>query len=363
MKRLLSIFSSIVAVVSCVYPYEVPELPEQEECLVVDGSIVLGNYASLNLRYINDSYTRPRAENWWVEDDQGTRYVASPGAGQIDLSQAPADRYYRMVMQVNGKTYSSSLEKAVDPPVLEKISFNAGEGVVNCNVSFKEGASATGFVALSYEEIWKFHTQLVDEYEVDLILCAVSKRKEPDYSRYWCWRYSKSIDETLVNLSYLGGVASEYPLRSFARGNDRNHGDYTIRVRARSISDAEYRFHNNLNTPSEGYNLFTPNPGEMAGNVRCEDDTSIPVMGYVTLSYSSVLEAHLDDRYYVAAPVNESSFIEPEPWEMYDLYYESDFRPVYSMKNDNMSVSYLWGPRRCIDCVADGGALDKPSFQ
>ena len=131
---------------------------------------------------------------------------------------------------------------------------------------------------------------------------------------------------------------------------------------ARSISEAEYRFRKNLDMPEGGYNLFTPNPGEIAGNVICEDNPSMPTLGYVTLSVQSSMEANLDGRYYKKGPVNMDQFVIISMYEIPIYYYEYNFRPVFEQKNDNMGTDIYWGELRCVDCVADGGSLEKPSF-
>ena len=378
MRRFFAILSVLAAAVSCVYPYDIPELNGEQAFLVVDGSIVVGKEASLSLSWMNKegrSTYRAKPDQWWVEDDAGTRYMPAAGELWIDLSSAPIDRPYRMVVQTEGKTYSSSFEKGIDKPVIENIEFDADNARVFCNVSLREGESGTGFLALSFEEIWKFHAQFPDQYYLHEIVPAteedpgeyvVLQRDQPDETYYWCWRYSYSGYETLVDLTNLGGTAKDYRLTSFVRAGERNHGDYSIKVYARSISEAEYRFRRNLesSTSSSGFNLFTPNPGEMAGNVRCEEDPSQRVMGYVTLSLFSSQIAHLDGRFYQHATPSTQDFLVPWPTE-YKLYYdEYQFRPITpDYESDAMEIPILWGPRRCIDCVMDGGSLEKPSFR
>lgn len=364
------------AVSSCVYPYDLPELAREQAFLVVDGSIVVGKEASLRISWINKSgvsysYTKP--DEWWVEDENGTRYLPERDKQWMDLSQAPEDCSYRMVVKTEGKTYSSSFEKGIDKPIIESIDFGTDEARVYCNVSLRESDAGVGYIALSFEEIWLFHAQYPDQYELKEIepgseetpgVYAVVLREKPDESRYWCWRYADNGHETLVDLTNLNGAARDYRLTSFARAGERNHGDYTIKVHARSISEAEYRFRRNLESSSTGFNLFTPNPGEVAGNVRCEEDPSQRVMGYVTLSLFSSKEARLDGRFYKYSDPGIAGFIEPAPYEYWLYYYEYRFRPIVpDYSSDDMNIPILWGPARCIDCVEDGGSLEKPSFK
>ena len=363
MKRAISILTLAWMTLSCVYPYKAPEISEEgNNYLVVDGSIIVGKYATLKLGHMNH-YASTLPDDWWVEDETGVQYHPRNMGDNVDLSTAPADRSYRMVVKADGKTYSSSFEKGLERPRLHDVTFEANENEVFVNVSFSEGSEGTGFVALSFEEIYKFHTLFIDAFDVDTEIWAPVKRTKPDYSRYYCWRYLRSNKETLVDLTHLGGTAKDYPITFFMRGGEENHGDYTIKISARSVSDAEYRFQKNIETTTGGYNLFSPNPGEIAGNVRCEEDPSLPVLGYVTLSLASSIEGHLDDRFYVPISINKEGYIVPTAEEIPTFYLDLKYWPLFEEKNDNMSTDIYWGPRRCIDCVADGGSLEKPSFK
>ena len=212
------------AVSSCVYPYDLPELAREQAFLVVDGSIVVGKEASLRISWINKSgvsysYTKP--DEWWVEDENGTRYLPERDKQWMDLSQAPEDRSYRMVVKKKKKTYSSSFEKGIDKPIIESIDFGTDEARVYCNVSLRESDAGVGYVALSFEEIWLFHAQYPDQYELKEIepgseetpgVYEVLPREKPDESRYWCWRYADNGHETLVDLTNLSGAARDYRL-------------------------------------------------------------------------------------------------------------------------------------------------------
>ena len=364
MKRILSVLSVLWMAFSCVYPYETPELSEEaNQYLVVDGSIIVGKYASLSVHHMNETGNL-LPDDWWVEDNTGVQYRPAHVSENVDLSKAPSDRSYRMVIKSEGKTYSSSLERGLDQPVIQDVSFESIENEVYVNVSLSDGAEGTGFVALSYEEIYKFHTQFVHKFDVDPEIWAAVKLPQPDSSLYYCWRYLKPTQETLVDMTHLGGIAKDYPVTFFPRGSEKNHGDYTIKVSARSVSDAEYRFQKNIeNVSGRGNNLFTPNPGEIAGNVRCEEDVTVPVFGYVTLSLASTMEAHLDGRYYLPVDADKSGFLDLKQEEIPHYFLHLQYWPLFEEKNDNMSTTIFWGPKRCIDCVADGGSLNKPVFR
>lgn len=365
MKRIPAILSLFWIAFSCVYPYDIPEAGEETPYLVVDGSIVVGKEATLTLRHLNQS-SRYLPDEWWVEDNTGVQYRPAQVKDAADLSKAPVDRSYRMVIKADGKTYSTSLEKGMAPPRLDEISFVADNSNVYVNVSLTEGEGGAGHVALSFEEVWRFHTLFMDFYEVQNIddKWYVLERQDPDTTRYRCWRYAHTSKEVLVDLTNLNGTAKDFPLTSFSRKSEKNHENYNIKVSARSLSDAEYRFQKNIQTSVGGYNLFSPNPGEIAGNVRCEEEPTVPVMGYVTLSLASSREAHLDGRYFIYTKIDKEGYDVPTQDQIPFYYLELVYRPLFEEGNeDGETTSIYWGPLRCVDCVADGGSLEKPSFK
>jgi hypothetical protein len=154
----------------------------------------------------------------------------------------------------------------------------------------------------------------------------------------------------------------QIPFNYFTRTNNRNHRRYSVLLIARNISEEEYRYRYNLQNNKEGGNdIFTPNPGQMQGNIRCVSDETLPVMGYVAISHASTLRGWMDNSYYIATSPNEEKLIILEPELYMDYYWKLEYRPV---KNVNLEEGsgLGWGPARCVDCLYDGGTLEKPDF-
>ncbi len=363
MKRLLYILV-VLGAVSCVYDYEIPAVEGVDNALVLDGRIVVGGKATLTASLaapLNQRvWLRPmELTSWWVEDDSGNRYEADH-TRTIDLKSAPADAAYRMVVKYGGKTYSSSFQRPAQPPVLEDLTFTSDGTQVSCNLSLALSEESAHYVALSFEEIWKFHTEYVKMYSLDTTKWIVAELDKPDDSRYWCWTRRLSASEQYLDLSALNDRAENYVVNSFSVIDNRNHEDYNIKVSARTMTAAEYRFATTLNQQDGGLNLFTPNPGEIAGNVACEEDPSEKVYGYVSTSMRSTIVKHLDNRFLVSETPVVSSVV-PAP-EDYPRYYDLGFWPVRLGFTETMNSVIIWGPRRCIDCVEAGGTLSKPDF-
>ncbi len=107
-----------------------------------------------------------------------------------------------------------------------------------------------------------------------------------------------------------------------------------------------------------GYNLFTPNPGDVSGNVRCESENGLATLGYVTSSSYATIDGKLDTRFRKTQPINYDNYIKLESSDDIQLYYE-----VYHMVPIFRTWGAVyWGGEECLDCRLRGGTLEKPSF-
>ena len=193
-------------------------------------------------------------------------------------------------------------------------------------------------------------------------MVAISPLILSDYSRYWCWQSVSTgrvypVDYTGRTESGLSG----YPLASFSRRDNRNHRRYCINVTARSISKDSYRFLRNLEENTDGGdNLFTPNPGEIAGNLRCESNPERTVLGYALFSFATSKRAFLDSRYLKPSP---PAALDYPLANFYTGLWKIGYLPLVENKpgyDPKVEGPYGWGPRRCYDCTAAGGTKTKP---
>ena len=395
MRKILSILAFCLGVTACVYPYT-PDLEEAPEgVLSVDASINIGGTSTVRLGALLSLFTSSNS-NWqqpdfsdadvWVEDDAGTRYPgvrngASPDIWSsylpnsdprspifsISTEGAPADRKYRLCIEALDGLYTSDWSDIPEAPVIEQIEFLPDDNTVTVAVSVDGGPGGTGYLLLSYDEAWEFHVDFEQRYTFDPRTMTVSENYSPDRSLYWCWTtldYKRTYPVDYSSLSDHG--IKSYPLLSFPRTDSRNHRRYCVNVSARTLSQASYRFLKNLDESSEGGdNLFTPNPGEIAGNLRCESDPDRTVLGYVIVSRTATKRAWLDSRYRKSTPPSVSSllFLLPKDW---GDFYGRGYLPLWENPNENYDPKkegpYGWGSARCYDCVAAGGTLTPPDY-
>lgn len=366
MKHLPALIS-LLLLGSCVYPYNALPSEEIERIPVIDAKIVTGDKATLSLNWVipltaTNSYKIDIPYQWWIVDDQGTVYPATSPT-EVPLANAPVDRKYQLHLEMEGNVYESDWLESITPPDIDNIVFTADEKYVYSEATIKPGKNSSGYIALSMVETWEFHTQYEAEYIMVPETGEIVDVHDPSVLNYYCWKTLVTDAESIWDLKHMDRKGFVHiPFNSFARTNNRNHRLYSVLLIARNISEEEYRYRYNLLQNKEGGNdIFTPNPGQMQGNVRCISDESIPVMGYVAISQAFTMRAWMDNSFYKATMPYEGNLIVLEPEQYLEYYNNWEYRPV-KMINLEEGSGLGWGPARCVDCLYDGGTLEKPDF-
>ena len=388
MRKILFFAAAALCATACIYPYD-PEVKEAPEgVLVVDGDVSVGDWSTVRLGVLYSldaslSSVLPdlKEAETWVEDDAGKIYPGtvgdtghtgySPYLGTvftIDTREASPERSYRLCVNALGAVYASDWSAPSAPPVIRDILFEGGEDMVTVGASVDGGDDGTGYLLLSYEETWEFHVDYYPVYEItydsyeDRLTITEGM---PDYSRYWCWRHENSglvypVDYTAMSSP---GVTA-YPIVRFSRTDSRNHRYYEIKVKAKTLTPSSYRFIKNLEDSSTGGDdLFTPNPGDLPSNIRCETDPARQVLGYVLTSRTVSKTATLDSRFLKQQPPATSRIQYLLERSYVDLW-KAGWLPLFQNTNPNrdpmVEGPFGWGPRICYDCTAAGGTLNRP---
>ena len=368
MKKIIYLLA-MFTLSSCVYA-NTPDIDDSqiESSLVIDANILLGNTSTITLSYLQPLdlshsivYRRAKGEIY-LEDSEGDKY---PAVTYYDLYRIPTfpvkeNVQYRLTVIADNKTYRSDWIEPTAPPEITDVNFTADNTQVYVRVSLEDHGQGSGYASASFEEIWKFHTDYVRLYGYIPETNSVYMLMYPDESHIWCWRknvlgYSYNID-----YSALDGVVKDYSIFHFLRTSDRNHQEYNIRVKVWNLTPEQYRFRKILEeNESIGGDLFSPEPGEVRGNVYCEDDENDKVFGYVNVSRVAMKDAKLNSRYDLwTAP---KSLIEVAPEDYLD-FYNNGYNPVEQIPSAEGGMVVGWGLGRCYDCVLAGGTLEKPSF-
>lgn len=367
MKKIFYLFAALT-LSSCIYPYT-PEIDERDytQSLVIDANILLGNTSTITLSYLQPLdidhslvYGRPKGEVY-LEDSEGGKYPAYGYYDRYRIAPFPAkdNVQYRLTVIVDGKTYHSEWIEPTAPPEITDVKFTADDTQVFVMLSMEDHGQGSGYASLTFEEIWRFHTDYIRLYGYIPESNSVYMLMAPDEEHHWCWRKNITGYSYNINYSALDGVVENYAIFSFLRTSDRNHQEYNIRVKVWNLTPEQYRYRKMLeDNESIGGNLFSPEPGEVSGNVYCESDKTERVYGYVNVSRVVTKDATLNNRY--DRWVTPKNLIDITP-EDYLKYYENGYNPVEQITTAAGTV-VGWGSGRCYDCVLAGGTLEKPSF-
>ena len=373
MKKTICLLAILAAVSACVYPYS-PELEQEDRSiLVVEGDILLGGPTVVNLRYLQPLNTSSQyykttypSGTAWVEDESGNRYPStSLSLTETALSliipteSAPTDRRYRLVVEADGETYVSDWLENLKAPTIKDIRFHADDETVYVTTSLEEAEGGNGLMAVNFDETWRFHADYGCMYSLNTNTWEISPLMS-GYPYYWCWKSVTNLDYVLIDGTEFPNGVTDYPIWAFSRYHNRNHERYSIEVQARSLSEEEYRYRKTMVDNSEtGGDLFSPNPGELTGNLRCESNPETRVLGYVSACEVSSKRAYLSSV-YLLRQVAYYDFVIPDK-EDWKTYYERGWYPVDDMNVDDQ-FGIAWGPLRCINCIAAGGTQERPDF-
>ena len=353
---------------ACVYPYDADIESSVEKELVVDANIVLGSSSTITLTYLQPLDLGKQGSNTgypvatvYLEDEAGNRYDAQGYIHTYTLNVPEGNvGKYRLTVICDSNTYRSEWIEPVQPPVLKKVSFDADENSVFVKLNMEDQGTGSGYAAVQFDEIWRSHTDYVRSYDYNPETNTIIELPRPIDVHYWCWYKKNTQTISLIDYSSFNSVVNGYVLNSFSRADVRNHQEYHIRVKLWNLSPEQYRFRKMLeDNASIGGNLFSPEPGEVRGNVFCENDPDARVFGYVNVCSIAQTETTLDDRYNKWILVNR---LDVPDAEEYPEWYAKGYMPVDDVLGSNGVLGIGWGQARCYDCIAAGGTLEKPEF-
>ena len=367
---ILILAACAAAAVSCVYPYEADLNAEAREYLVVEGEIVPGEVSDISVSYMLPlstvevvSVSYPEAEIS-VESGSGAVYKGvheSKMNYTVDLSDAPMDDTYRLRIKNvdNSKTYSSEWMQALNPCRIDSVFWHIDEDAATLSVRASVTGRDSRYFRYKYVEDWEFHSTLRASLYYDVEKDTLM-RFEGNENTYFCWRHDESRGLLPVSTAEVAeNKVVGYELTSFGSQDDRAQMLYRIDLTVYPISEDSYRYYDHLNSVSQySGSLFEPNPSEMRGNLRCDDDPDEMVIGYVGVCRGSTLRTYIDngdtgfyDQPYV---YYATEVVDREEWSNY--YTFKNWRPVYG----DIHMGYTWAGRACVDCRYSGGSKTVP---
>ena len=374
-----------------------PEIEGFESLLVVEGRLTTDTSGSTILLsnsygFDGDTLIPVTGASVRIESAGGTDHQLveqNPGEYQSNATQflPIVGERYRLVVQVSGgNRYDSDWQElqptpditALEPTYFNRINANGTETqAARFLLDTRSQGDEPAYFVWTYHETWEFYTPFQKraywEWEPEPIVRLIPFDEE--VSR--CWKNSASIEIILGNTRDLSlNEVVDFPVHQVDVTSDKVNWGYVLQVRQYAISEREYSFLNTIrqNTETTG-SIFDPIPGEVAGNIRCVDDPTVPVIGYFGASETKEALSYIDRTFF------PDSIRTTKPLDDCDLdtiFFDSgsmeDVLLNLRFKTERAGFTYLdtafqiltpvgfkLTRKECADCKLTGSPI-KPSF-
>lgn len=376
-KYILSLILAASLLDSCVTPFEPVGHEGAENILVIEGDINANGVTEVYLsrsQKLKDANKRSFLSGAivWIESEKGAKYFANQTVTGKEVSyRTPSlnlDRtlkYKLCVSLQGGHLYESQLVPVLTSPPIKSIGFERDtvKKSVTFNVSTEDPLNSTKYYKWTYTEDWEFSSHIYTTYIYNPATFSIDELNY-DKNIYYCWNKGSSTSILIASTTHLSSDKVEkMPLVSMGSTDDRISILYSIEVTQRAITQEAYQYWDNLKKNSDKVGgLFSPQPSEMMGNIKCISDPTQVVLGYisagVTVSkrfFASHSEMKTYSYYHNCAIVEPETQSPPTAWS--SLYQEGYMVADYDLGQRKTK----WAIAYCVDCRFRG-TKNKPSF-
>jgi len=305
-----------------------------------------------------------------IEGDSAT-YLAS------DLSFNEKDRFTLDIKTKDGREYRSDEVELYPTPPIDNISWDItpARDLLEIRVDAVDtNPDATGLYLWDCIETYQYHAAVFSGLK---IVNGTPTEREPDELYYMCWRNVTRPAVTL-NTNYLAdNVISKFTVARLEKDDDKLMIRYSLLVKQRAVSEAEYAFRTQLqNSTEQQGTLFSVIPGTVVGNIHSTTDPNEYVLGYfraqdvkerrVFIDYDELPE---DFQFQKGIPGDcepRKTCMIPggQGWDCTTVENLGSDALITSANTNGAGViqSYNWVTRACGDCRYFGGTTVIPPF-
>jgi hypothetical protein len=301
-------------------------------------------------------------------DDNTVAYFPQFGAGNYRAStdfKAETGKSYKLIIQIDDKTYESDYQKLNQAPPMDSISCRhvlqkrSEDGLIIDGLRFYASTQSS-------EPGPSFYRWTLD---------ATFRYQAPFLSTHlWDGRYIKPATNILLrdcwkskNISgiYIGNTRglSENRIQEAPLNFESQYGNeltirYSLNVKQYNISESAMDFWENVTKlVNETGTLYETQPFRIEGNIKCTSDPSIYVAGIFEVAGVSTL------RIFVNRPTSFTIF----PLECFLQQVGTRDFPWYRLPAESFVTEqspnvYMTANQACYDCQQRGGTLEKPPF-
>jgi len=367
-------FVAVVALMTCFGcrdKFDAEVRAQEQSFLVVEGNLNPGNDSAI-IRLTKtiglDDQSRIVTENNAMVTVEGkdntTRTLTGIGAGYYaspNLNLVIGTEYRLRIRTIPGREYLSEYVKARITPPIDSINSEELDGELWVYANTHDPSGSSRYYRWDFDETWEIRSTFYSEYIYDNSINRVRRRNLPAEEVFYCWKYDFSKAILLANSTNLqNDIIFKAPLTRIGFDNEKLAVRYSILVRQYALDKGAYDFFELMkrNTEEIG-SVFSPQPSELNGNIRCISDPSEYVLGYVTVSTVQKTRAFatISRPEFRLNCITKTVTTSPDSTDFYFKY--KDYMPY---TYDLFEEVYLASFPKCVDCRERGGSLARPSY-
>jgi hypothetical protein len=376
LKTRVSTFSVILIITlavmySCIEPFSPPEVNSDQNYLVVDGFLNVGQDTSVielrRTQNINQMATSAGETGATVsaETEAGEKYLFAEGrGGAYKLPPRLFNRSVKYRLRIktkSGKEYLSDyVAVSVTPPIDSLTSrFDPGQDAMVFYVNAHDAQNKTQFYRWKFEETWEYRAAYFSTLEV------VNKKivtREKDINQCWGSMRSGSILlGTTVKLS--SDIIKDLPLFKVPVSTNKLFIKYSVLVKQYGLTRPAFEYWTSLSKTTQGTgSLFDPQPSQVTGNIQSTTDSNDLVFGFFSAATEETKRLTITPRLgnYPRCADPDTFDIVCRPLSDRQCALETT---ALLMSYGGIRSEYILGaPPSCIDCRVQGGTTERPAF-
>lgn len=355
----------------CKEKFEPPVVKANHNFLVVDGFLNSGGDSSIILlsrtRNLGDTVSSIPELNAVIQLESGGSAIADAvdmGGGQFVFPALPllTEQKYRLrIFASDGKVYQSD-EMIVKPtPPIDSVNFDYNEKGVTIYVNTHDPTNNTRYYRWEFEETWEYHAPILSELKYTGTGSPPYVTRTPDDMIFTCYRSRKSHKIYLASSAGLeGDIIYRYPLQFIPRNTEEISVRYSINVKQYALTKEAANYWANLKkTTEELGSIFDAQPSQLKGNIHCVSDTTLPVMGYMSISTVEKKRIFIQRGEAGDWTYGEQCQVFNIPPDSFHVYFDLwHYEAITQHGRSNLDGATA----SCVDCRIAGGTLTKPDF-
>jgi len=292
----------------CKRHYAPPAITRPNNYLVVEGTITAGQDSTIfnisrSVNVSNQSTHSPEDNAVvTVEGDQGVsyslsetdsgRYVAAP------LNLDNAHKYRLKIVTANGQLYISDFQAVTKTPLMDTLAYDITGNGLNIYASTHDPSGNTRYYRWDYTETYRYISPLLSRYKYQFSVfdSLESVPRTPAEQIDTCYVTLNSSAIIINSTAALSkAIVNKQTIIPVPKESEKIFHRYSIVVRQYGLTQDAYNFWQNMRSNTQNIGtIFDPQPSQVATNIHCTSDPSLPVLGYVSVSTVSEKRIFID---------------------------------------------------------------------